>query len=259
MKSLVKSVSIFVILIMGSFSLSSNTMQDSAFFYLQQANEAYQSNRFEDAISYYTQVVDLQFESATLYYNLGNAYFKSGNNARALLWFERALRLEQNNEDIIHNINFVQQKLVDRIETLPELFIVKWWNNCSKLLTSNQWAIFSIIACATFALSLLLILLIRISWVRSISIFIAVFALFLTLFSIIFAKKESSRYLQYPEGIIMHHVINVKSTPNEKGSDLFVIHSGLKVGITDQLNEWVEIRLPNGEKGWILASQMEKI
>ena len=254
-----KSVIIFIGLVIFSFSVSSNSMQDSAEVYVQQANEFYQNNRFDEAIAHYSKVVDLQYESATLYYNLGNAYFKTGAHARALLWFERALRLDPNNEDIIHNIAFVQQKLVDRIEVLPELFIVKWWNTCSKLFTGNQWATLSIIFCALFALCFLLVLLIRISWVRSTSIFIAILALFFTVFSVIFAKKESSRYVQSPEGIIMQHVINVKSTPNEKGSDLFVIHSGLKVGITDQLNEWVEIRLPNGEKGWILAEQVEII
>jgi SH3-like domain-containing protein len=102
-------------------------------------------------------------------------------------------------------------------------------------------------------------LLIRIPWIRSLSIFVAVLALFLTIFSIIFAKKETARYVQHPEAIIMSQVVNVKSTPTEKGSDLFVIHSGLKVGITDQLNEWVEIRIPSGEKGWVLASAMEEI
>jgi len=234
-------------------------MKDSAVVYLQQANEAYQSNQFENAIALYTKVVDLQYESATLYYNLGNAYFKSGDNARALLWLERARRLDPNNEDIIHNISFVQQKLIDKMEHLPELFIIKLWNNISSFLTGNQWAIVSIVACSLFALCLLFVLLIRISWIRSLSIFIAVLALFFTIFSIIFAKKESTRYIQHPQGIIMGYVVNVKSTPNEKGSDLFVIHSGLKVGITDQLNEWVEIRLPNGEKGWILAGQVEEI
>jgi tetratricopeptide (TPR) repeat protein len=255
----IKPVINFIIFFICALSLSGNSMKDSAIVYMQQANDAYQSNRFEDAISLYTQVVDLQYESATLYYNLGNAYFKSGDNARALLWFERAYRLDPNNEDIIHNINFVHQKLIDKIDDLPELFIVKLWNTCSIFFTANQWAIFSIVTCSLLVLCLLFILLIRISWIRSTSIFIAVLALIFTIFSIIFAKKESTRYIQHPKGIIMRQVVNVKSTPNEKGSDLFVIHSGLKVGITDQLNEWVEIRLPNGEKGWIPAEQVEEI
>ena len=259
MNTPIKHVAYFIIFFILSFSLFGNSMKDSAVVYMQQANEAYQSNNFEDAIALYTTVVDLQYESATLYYNLGNAYFKSGNNARALLWLERARRLDPNNEDIIHNISFVQQKLIDKIEHLPELFIVKLWNKCSALLTGNQWATLSIIACAVFALCLLVILLVRIRWIRSISIFMAMLALIFTIFSIIFAKKESARYIQHPEGIIMGHVVHVKSTPTEKGSDLFVIHSGLKVGITDQLNEWVEIRLPNGEKGWVQLSQIEKI
>ena len=234
-------------------------MQDSAAVYLQQANEAYQDNDFENALVFYHKVVDLQYESAILFYNLGNTYFKIEDNARALLWYERALRLAPNNEDIIHNINFVQQKLIDKIEILPQLFIVKWWNVISQLFTGNDWAIVSIISCSLFALCLLLILLIRIRWIRSVSIFVFIIALFLTIFSVIFAKKESSHYINHPEGIIMAQVVNVKSTPTEKGSDLFVIHSGLKVGITDQLNEWVEIRLPNGEKGWMLGNLLEEI
>jgi len=259
MNTPIKQVIYFIFFIILSFSLSGNFLKDSAIVYMEQANEAYQLNDFADAIALYTKVIDLRYESATLYYNLGNAYFKSGDNARALLWLERARRLDPNNEDIIHNISFIQQKLIDKIEHLPELLIVKLWNKCSALLTGNQWAILSIVACAIFALCLLVILLIRIRWIRSVSISIAVLALIFTLFSIIFAKKESVRYIQHPEGIIMGYVVHIKSTPNEKGSDLFVIHSGLKVGITDQLNEWVEIRLPNGEKGWVLSNQVEKI
>jgi tetratricopeptide (TPR) repeat protein len=259
MNTFIKSQFYLIIFIISSFSLSGNSIQDSAAFYMQEANSAYQSNNLENAIALYSKVVDLQYESAILYYNLGNAYFKSGDNARALLWLERANRLSPNNEDIIHNINFIQLKLIDKIDVMPELFIAKWWNGCSKLLTGNQWAICSIALCALLVLCLLLILLIRIPWIRSISIFIAILALIFTIFSIIFSKKETSRYVQHPEGIIMGYVVNVKSTPTEKGSELFVIHSGLKVGITDQLNEWTEIRLPNGEKGWILGEQVEVI
>jgi tetratricopeptide (TPR) repeat protein len=259
MNTPIKSIITFIIFLLCTFSLSSNSVRDSAETYLQQANEFYQKNQFEDAIGLYSKTVDLQFESTVLYYNLGNAYFKNGENAKAILWFEKARRLDPNNEDIIHNVAFVQQKLIDKIEVLPELFIVKWWNVCSNLFTENQWANLSIIACSIFALCFLLILLIRISWIRTTTIFIIILASFLTIFSLVFAKKVTNRYTQQPEGIIMQHVINVKSTPNEKGSDLFVIHSGLKVGITDRLNEWVEIRLPNGEKGWILAGQIEEI
>jgi tetratricopeptide (TPR) repeat protein len=259
MNTPIKLITNFIIFFVFSISVSGNSMKDSAVVYIQQANEAYQSNNFEEAIALYTRAIDLRFESAVLYYNLGNAYFKSGDNARAILWLERAKRLDPNNEDIIHNINFIQQKLIDRIEHLPELFIVKLWNKCSGLFTGNQWAIFSIIACALFSICLLVVLLIRVQWVRSTAIIIAILALLFTIFSIIFAKRESTRHIIHPEAIVMSHVVYVKSTPNEKGSDLFVIHSGLKIGITDQLNEWVEIRLPNGEKGWIQTTQIEKI
>jgi tetratricopeptide (TPR) repeat protein len=157
MNTLVKFLFFFIISFI-SLSLSGNSIQDSAVVYLQQANEAYQSNNYEEAVALYTKVLDLQYESASLFYNIGNAYFKSGENARALLWLERAQRLDPNNEDINHNIAFVQQKLIDKIEVLPELFIVKWWNACSNLFTGNKWATISIVSRAIFALCFLLIL-----------------------------------------------------------------------------------------------------
>jgi len=259
MNTIVKSGLYFIILLFSSFSLWGNSMQDSADIYVQQANEAYRLNHFEDAVALYTKAVDLQFESSALYYNLGNAYYKSGDNAKALLWYERAKRLAANNEDIIHNINFVQEKLIDKIEVLPEFFIVKLWNSISQLFTANQWAIFSIIFCAIFTLSILIILVIRTNWIRTTLMVVVILALLFTIFTFIFARKETGRYIHYHEGIIIGQVVNVKSTPAEKSSDLFVIHSGLKVEITDKLNEWREVKLPNGEKGWILSTFVEEI
>ncbi|MBO4481512.1 MAG: tetratricopeptide repeat protein [Bacteroidales bacterium] len=226
---------------------------------MQRANTAYQQQQYAEAVALYQQIADAGNEGSVLYYNLGNAYYKTDDLSHALLWYERALRLDPRNEDIKHNIAFVNRQLVDRIEVLPELFITRWWNALSKSLTSNTWAILSIIFCALMFLSVVLLLVARRPWLRSLGLATTVLCLLLTVFSIIFAHKEAVRYEKFPEAIVMQPVLNAKSTPNATGNDLFVIHEGLKVGVTDRLNDWLEIKLPNGEKGWVPAQGVEGI
>jgi SH3-like domain-containing protein len=91
------------------------------------------------------------------------------------------------------------------------------------------------------------------------AVILAIVSLIIAVFSLIFASKESKRYIQQPEAIVMQSVVNAKGTPDESGTSLFVIHEGLKVAVTDRVGSWVEIKLPNGEKGWVEASSIEVI
>ena len=235
-----------------SFAQDHNAMMKAA-------NEAYQKQKFEEAAVLYQQIADAGNEGSVLYYNLGNAYFKCDENGKALLWYERALRLDPRNEDIKHNIAFVNQKLVDKIDIMPELFISRWWNALSSSLTSHSWAVCSIIASLLFFVCLAGMLLLKRPALHSVCTWCSLLCLLLLIFSIIFANKEKDRYLETPEAIVMSPVLNVKSTPGTASNDLFVIHEGLKVEVTDHLNEWVEIKLPNGDKGWVEAKAVEII
>ena len=231
--------------------------QDSSLF--SRANESYRHNDFGSAIQYYTEIVNQGNEGAILFYNLGNSYYKSGENAKAILWYERALRLDPRNDDIQHNLLFVRQKLIDKINQMPELFISKLWDNLSKSMTSRQWAILSIVFSVLFFSLIFLLILSKRQWVRLASFFFTIIISITLLFSIIFAHKESKRAIKTPEAIIMESVVTTKNTPTESGSDLFVIHEGVKVSITDRVGEWYEIKIPNGEKGWVEQSCLEII
>ena len=244
-----------VLFLLSFFVVHAETAQQT----MQHANEAYQQQKYEDAVDLYLQIANAGNEGSVLFYNLGNAYYKTEDLSHALLWYERALRLDPRNEDIKHNIAFVNRQLVDRIEVLPELFITRWWNALSKSVTSNTWAMLSIIFCSLMFLSVALILVGRRPWLRSLGLATTIVSLLLSVFSVIFAHKEAVRYEKFPEAIVMQPVLNAKSTPNATGNDLFVIHEGLKVGVADRLNDWYEIKLPNGEKGWVPASGVEII
>lgn len=245
----------FIALLSASF-FTFASVDDSL---MQQGNTAYQNGDYDLAIDCYQEIIDHGNEGAILYYNLGNAYFKAKQTADALLWYERALRLDPSNEDIKHNITYANLQITDKIEVLPELFIVRWWNGLSKSMTVTGWAVIAVVFGAIFALSIALMLASRRRWLSVTAVSLAFISLLIAIFSLIFASKENKRYVNQPEAIVMQSVVNAKGTPNESGTSLFVIHEGLKVAVTDRVGTWVEIKLPNGEKGWVEASSIEII
>ena len=248
-----------IVAIIGFLTICSLTFGSVDDSLMQRGNDAYQQGDYETAVACYHEIVDHGNEGAVLYYNLGNAYFKSKQTAEALLWYERALRLDPSNEDIKHNIAFANLQITDKIEVLPEIFIVRWWNALSRSMTSNGWAVMAVVFAALFALSVALMLVSRRRWLSVSSVVLAVVSLLIAIFSLIFASKEAKRYVEQPEAIVMQSVVNAKGTPDESGTSLFVIHEGLKVVVTDRVGSWIEIRLPNGEKGWVEASSVEVI
>jgi len=254
-----KRIGLIYIIFVLTTSLFANKTQDSINFIVAQGNQYYQKGNYSDAIASYLQVITMHYENENLYYNLGNAYYKNNELGKSILWYERALKLNPRNEDIKHNIAFVNQKLEDKIERLPLLFITEWYYAIASSLTSKQWAIFSIIGCFIVVSSILGLLFLKVGWHKSISFLVATLFLLVSIISIHFAYRINKSVEKNPEAIVMRSVLTGKSTPSETGTDLFVIHEGLKVNTTDQLNDWVEIKLPNGEKGWVPYTAIELI
>ena len=226
---------------------------------LLRADSAYQQENYTEAIALYEQIAANGNEGAILFYNLGNAYYKSGENAKALLWYERALKLDPADEDIQHNIAFVNRKIIDKIDAVPETLFAQWWRNVSDLLTERQWAILSLIGSFLLFLSIAAYLFARNGGLRTTGFVTLWISIIVIVFSVIFANKQKEKATQHTEAIVMDLVVDAKNAPNAAGKNLFVIHEGLKVQITNEMNGWVEIRLPNGEKGWIAQNCIEKI
>ena len=226
---------------------------------MNRADSAYQQEIYTDAIALYEQVVANGNEGATLFYNLGNAYYKIGENAKALLWYERALKLDPSDEDIQHNIAFVNRKIIDKIDAVPETLFAQWWQKVTNLMNERQWAVLSIIGSFLLFLSIGAYLFARSGGVRTTGFVTFWIAIIVIVFSVIFSAKQKEKATQHTEAIVMDLVVDAKNAPNAAGKNLFVIHEGLKVQITNEMNGWVEIRLPNGEKGWIAQNSIEKI
>ncbi len=224
-----------------------------------QAATAYSKMHFPEAIALYEKIIAEGYESTALYYNLGNAYFRNNENAQAVLFYEKALKLSPNNDDIIHNIEVINSKLADKVEKVPELFYKRWWKAVLNLMDIDTLAIVSIVL---LTLTLLLIAV----YIAASNLLIRKFSFWtgivlLMLFSIgIAAASSRNHYLNsHHEAIVFTPTVNIKSSPDENSKDIFVLHEGTKVTLLDVVAEWQEIRIANGSTGWIKMSDVRNI
>jgi tetratricopeptide (TPR) repeat protein len=226
---------------------------------LQAANKAYAANEYEKAAEMYESILDSGYESAALYYNMGNAWFKNNNIPKAILNYERAKLLAPNNEDIQFNLELANQFVIDKIEPLPQPFFVNWGKQLINIFSSNQWAIISIAAFVFTLVLALVYLLSRRVVLRKIAFGVSVFFLIVAIATFSFSAKQKNRVANSNHAIIFNPTVTVKASPDEGGTDLFVIHEGLKVEIEQKLNNWVEIKIEDGNSGWVKNEVLEEI
>ncbi len=226
---------------------------------LQTANDHYTKDEFKEAIDVYNQLLMSSMESPELYFNLGNAYYKTGQYTLSILNYERAKLLAPDDEDIDFNLQVVNQKVVDSIQELPGIFIVRWWDSLVNSQSTDKWAWMSIVSFLLFLVMMGFYFFARSGDIKRITFWSGSLLIVLAIFSWSFAARQKSRMVNHTFAIVMHPTVTVKSSPSEKGTNLFVIHEGLKVKITDKIGEWVEIKLADGNKGWLLTESIERI
>ena len=226
---------------------------------VKEGNEYYINGEFESAIDKYEAVLDSGYVSPELYYNLGNAYFKSHKLTMALVQYERALLLDPNDEEISNNLALARQYVVDEIDALPELLIKKWYRTFITIFTIDQWAYISI-STFIFALVLFLIYLFtRTINLRRFSFWLAFVFLFLAFSTYVFSYHRKKNIYDHNFAIILSPSVTIKGSPDNSGTDLFQLHEGTKVKIIDQMGEWKEIRLSDGNVGWLRDENLIKI
>ena len=226
---------------------------------VKQANDLYAAGNYSDAAKLYENILAKEGVASQLYYNLGNAYYKSNETGKSILNYERALRLSPRYDDARFNLELAQLKVVDNIVQTPTFFVGRWIENLIKLLTSNQWIgiSFSVfILCLIFAF---LFVFARTLTIRKVSFYVGTILLIICLFSLVFSGVRKDQLVNHHEAIVMTGVVTVKSSPDKSGTDLFQLHEGTKVTIKSSLEKWVEIVLGNGNVGWVEQENIEKI
>ena len=224
------------------------------------ANAAYVDGRWADAVADYELISGMGLESASLYCNTGDAYFKDGNVPMAILYYERALKLDPSYEDARYNLELMNAMIQDRIEPVPEVVLKAWFRDLCYIMDSDSWAVCFIVLLA-FTLALVLVFLLAPApGGRRAGFFTGIVTLMLAAMSLSFSVWQRNEYTDAAKATVMRPVTSVKSSPAAGAStDLFILHEGTKVKIIDEVGSWNNIELADGRQGWIPSTDIERI
>lgn len=224
------------------------------------ADSAYIRNDFAAAVELYESILKNDGEAADIYYNLGNSYYKMNNIAKAVLNYERALLLNPGNGDIRFNLELARSKTVDKVTPPGEMFFVTWTQSLINTMSEQAWARTGIITFILTILTLSLFIFGKRIILKKIGFIAAICFFLVTILANVFASEQKAELVNHDNAIIMAPSVTVKSTPNESGTDLFILHEGRKVMIKDNtMKEWKEIKLEDGNVGWVPTGVIEII
>ena len=224
-----------------------------------EADSAYVQGNYQQAIKGYEELLK-QGKSAQLYYNLGNAYYRMDDMTHAVLNYERALQLSPADSDVKFNLQMARSKTIDKIVPESEMFFVTWYRSLVRLLSVDGWAWLALVSLALAIVLALAYLFSDPLWLRKTGFFGALAMVVLFVVANVFAYQQKQNIMERSEAIIIESAASIKSTPADNGTDLFILHEGTKVTITDgSMSDWKEIRVADGKQGWIETSKIEVI
>ncbi len=243
------------LLIFSSIALLGN-QSDELF---RKGNEAFQQKNYEAAAMHYEQVMESGFNSPELEYNLGNAYFRMGNTGKAILHYERAMVMSPNDGDVKHNLGVARQQVKGEIEALPEFFLSRWWKLIRNAAGSGVWGILALVLWWAGAAGLILWQTGRTRKQRKAGFLAGLSCLLISLlpFSLALSRVKYESKTNY--AIVLEPTAVLRSAPDDSGSDILNLYEGTKVKLQDELGGWWQVKLANGETGWLKSSDAEEI
>ena len=236
--------------------LLSNTQGLDSIF--DQSNAFYTDGKYQMAIDGYQDILNSGYESAELYYNLGNAYYKLNNIPESNFFYEKARSISPTDEDILVNLSYAQNLRIDKIEKLPITQTQNFKINILNLLSEKGWSVLLIIlawiACVLFVLYL------SVNNSGNKRIFFTQFIILMIGLIVVFTINYEKKKLNNEKfAIIYDKEIEVWSEPNKISELKFLLHEGTKVKQVDTIQDWVNIQLENGTLGWIQSSSIKTL
>ncbi|MDY0286058.1 MAG: hypothetical protein EOL88_06640 [Bacteroidia bacterium] len=221
--------------------------------------EAYSARQYADAMRYFSTIIESGYASGEVYYNMGNTAYKQHNIPLAILYYEKARLLIPGDEDLLFNLELAQSRTVDKIEPLPLLFYERWWNSFLIFLPPGGWAILSL---GVFALSAVLFLVYRFisgMTLRKVGFYGFLTGMVFFLLTVVLSVASQQQLTAHKHAIVFAPSATAKSSPADDSIDIFVVHEGTKVEITEHVGEWVRVKLGNGSVGWLKSKAIEVI
>ncbi|MDO5608407.1 MAG: tetratricopeptide repeat protein [Capnocytophaga sp.] len=223
------------------------------------ATENYNTGNYQTAIGEYQKIIQSGYESSSLYYNLANAHYKLNQLPESIYYYEKALKLNPEDEDVRNNLSFAQQMTIDVITPLPQTWLKRVSDSITSWFTIHIWQLFPIIGVFLFVIFFLLYYFFQQTMLKRIfftAMGISLLGSIGTYFIADFHKKniDSQEF-----AILFDNTVRVYTEPNTYSTEAFILHQGTKVGLLENLNEWVKIRLADGKTGWVKRSVLRVI
>lgn len=229
--------------------------QNEALF--EEANADYNEGNYEEALENYQQILSNGETSAALYFNLANAHYKLNNIAPSVYYYEKALQLKPNDEDIKNNLEFARNMVIDDIEEVPETGLSKIVNNTISKLSFDGWAWMAIVSAIIFAIFFLLYYFSAGTKFKKLFFGVSIFFLLVSLGSVGFAYQQQVSIQDSQYAIIFAEEIPVRSEPNLRSDELFLLHEGTKIKVLETFQDWIKLELANGAQGWISKNEVQ--
>jgi tetratricopeptide (TPR) repeat protein len=224
-----------------------------------EANTTYRRGNYEAAAVLYESILNKGLKSGELYYNLGNCYFKTGETPKAILAYERARKFMPEDEDLAYNLRLSYSNTIDKIEPVPQLFYERWWAQLLHVFRPSHWAVLAVIIlwlAAGLAGWYLYAGSIR---ARKYTFLGSGSLLALALFFFLFARSSHKQINLNDAAIVMEPTTIIRSSPDNRSTSLFMLHAGTKIEVVDELGGWKQIRIANGNSGWIKEEAIDLI
>jgi hypothetical protein len=223
------------------------------------ANNLYEQGEYEQALETYYELILYGKESADLYYNMGNAAYRSNSIGHAILYYEKAIKLEPAHEDAIHNLDFVSRYRLDAFEEVPELFLGTWIKGFVLLFPEQTWSIMVLVFFVIVLTGILVYLFSRRMVLKKSGFIGGLIGLVLFFISLSSAISRHRDITNPDSGIILAPSVVVRSSPSESGTELFILHEGTKIEVNEVVSGWQNIRVIDGREGWIMTEDLETI
>lgn len=248
---MIKKIVVILVFLFASSTIAQNEVLFS------RATDAYNAGDYGKAIEYYEKIIANGKHSAELYFNLGNAYYKRDEVAPSIYYYEKALLLKPNDPEIINNLGYSQNMRLDAIDTLPESAMRSFYNAIVGKLSFNQWAYFGVAMMILFVFAYLAYYILNIAIQKRISFIVSITALILSVIFISFAYLQFNDFKASNPAIIFVREVAVTSEPNERSERIFTLHEGTKVNVLEELNDWMKIRIADGQTGWLASENLK--
>jgi hypothetical protein len=250
-----RRILIIAFICVPSFAIAGEQL-DSLFTH---AGIAYSEGKYELAIALYDEILQQGFESPELYYNLGNASFRSNKLGYAILYYNKSLKLDPNYEESRNNLEYVSLFKEDKLERVPEFFLKTWIKSLFQLFSLKLWSYFSLALFGLFLFGTITYVFAPSLLIKKLGFSTGVLALFFFIISFSAAISRNHEITRPVKGILVAPSVVVKSTPSDSGTELFVLHEGTAVVKEETVGEWTEIRIIDGRIGWIPTNSYEII